>query len=86
VITIAYNTLGIDRRTKTFRGAEGAGARRVLVNGAAPNEAANTATANAGNLAGVTWDSAKDGEGVALQEYGYPEIETAGAIAYSSPP
>ena len=79
-----YNTLGIARRTKTFKGAEGAGARRVLVNGDAENEAKNTASANAGSLAGVTWDSAKDGEGVALQEYGSAEIETSAAITYGA--
>ncbi len=81
---MSYNTLGIARRTKRFKGAEGAGARRVLVDGAAPNEVINTVVANAGNLAGVTWDSAKDDEGVALQQYGFAEIETAGAIPHGS--
>lgn len=83
-MTSTYNTLGIARRTKRFKGAEGAGARRVLVNGDAENEAKNAGGANAGSLAGVTWDSAKDGESVALQEYGYAEIETSAAIAYGA--
>jgi hypothetical protein len=69
---VTYNTLGVARRTKRFKGAEGAGARRVLVDGPNPNEAVNTAVANAGNLVG------------ALQQYGFAEIETAGAIPHGS--
>lgn len=84
MITISYNTLGIDRITKVFRGAGGCAAKRVLVRGANPNEVANPAGANAGNLAGVSFDSAEDGKGVALSEYAYPEVEVAGAVAYGA--
>ena len=81
---MTYNTLGISRITKTFRGAGGCAAKRVLVNGAAPHEAANPAGANAGNLAGVSVDSAADGEGVALSEYGYPEVEISAPVTYGT--
>ena len=81
---MTYNTLGVARRTKRFKGAEGCGARRVVVNGDAANECKNTAAANAGDLAGCTWDSAKDDEGVALQQYGYTELESSAAIAYGA--
>ena len=84
VIPITYNTLGIGRITKIFRGAGGCAAKRVLVRGPQPNEAANPAGANAGNLAGVSFDSAEDGKGVALSEYGYPEVEIASAVAYGA--
>ena len=82
---MSYNTLGIARRTWRFKGAEGAAAKRVVVVGDAENECKNTATANAGRLLGVTFDSAADREGVALSQYALPEIETAGAVAYGDP-
>lgn len=78
---MSTNTLGIARVTKTFRGAEGCKKNRVLVNGAAPGECQNAAAANAANLAGVSFDSAKDGEGVALSEHGYQHVEVAGPVA-----
>ncbi|MDP9475079.1 MAG: DUF2190 family protein [Actinomycetota bacterium] len=81
---MSYNTLGVARRTKRFKGAEGCGARRVLVDGTAENQVVNPVAANAGNLIGVTWDSAKDDEGVALQHYGFAEIETAEAIPHGT--
>lgn len=81
---MSYNTLGIARVAKTFRGAEGCKKDRVLVNGPVPGECANTAAANAGNLAGVSFDSAKDNEGVALSEHGYQHIEVAGVVAYGA--
>lgn len=81
---MTYNTLGVARRTKRFKGAEGSAARRVLVNGPNPNEAINPAAANAGNLAGCAWDSATDDTGVALALYGYHELESAEAIPYGS--
>ena len=75
-----YNTLGIARRGRKFVGAEGAKAKRVLIDGVGADEARNTAAANAGALAGVSFDSARDGDRVALSEYGYAEIESAGVI------
>lgn len=84
VITITYNTLGIARITKTFRGAGGCAAKRVLVRGSQPHEAANPAGANAGNLAGVCYDSAADGQDVALSEYAYPEVEVSAPVAYGA--
>ena len=81
---MTYNTLGIGRITKTFRGAGGCAAKRVLVNGANPHECANPAGANAGNLAGVSFDSAADGGDVALSEYAYPEVEIASPVAYGA--
>lgn len=84
VVIITYNTLGIGRITKIFRGAGGCAAKRVLVRGPQPNEAANPAGANAGNLAGVSYDSAADGKDVALSEYAYPEVEVAGPVVYGA--
>ena len=81
---MTYNTLGIGRITKTFRGAGGCAAKRVLVRGANPHECANPAGANAGNLAGVSFDSAADGGDVALSEYAYPEVEVAGPVLYGA--
>lgn len=81
---MSYNTLGIARVTKTFRGAEGCKKNRVLVNGDAPGECENAAAANAGSLAGISFDFAKDNEGVALSEHGYQHIEVAGAVAYGA--
>ena len=82
MVQITYNTLGIGRITKTFRGAGGCAAKRVLVRGANPHECANPAGANAGDLAGVSYDSAADGGDVALSEYAYPEVEIASPVAY----
>lgn len=79
---MAYNTLGIARKSKKFVGTEGCKGKRVLVRGTNPAEVVNTASANAGGLAGVAFDDAADGGAVALSEYGYVEIETAGAVAY----
>lgn len=76
----AYNTLGISRKSAEFRGEEGCKAKRVLVNGDAIGQVENAAGANAANLAGVSFASAKDGRAVALDQYGYPEIEAAEAI------
>ena len=84
VVQITYNTLGIGRITKTFRGAGGCAAKRVLVRGANPHECANPAGANAGNLAGVTFDSAADGGDVALSEYAYPEVEVSAPVLYGA--
>lgn len=77
-----YNTLSIARQTKTFRGEEGAKRNRVLVYGSEPGDVVNPGAANAGKIAGVAFDDAADGVGVALSEYAYPEIETAGAVNY----
>lgn len=77
---MAHNTLGISRKSAEFRGEEGCKAKRVLVNGAAVGQVVNAAGANAGDLAGVSFASAKDGQAVALSQYGYPEIEVAEAI------
>lgn len=77
---MAYNTLGISRKSARFRGAEGCAKKRVLVDGGAVGEVANPAGANAGNLAGVSFDSAEDGKAVALAQYGFPEIEVSEAI------
>lgn len=79
-----YNTLGIARITKVVADAAGVEAKRVVVNGAAKMTVQNPAGANAGNLAGITFDSASDGGDVALSEYAYPEIESAGAIPVGS--
>ena len=77
---MAYNTLGISRKSAKFRGAEGCGKKRVLVDGGAVGEVTNPAGANAGNLAGVSYDRAKDGKAVALSQYGFPEIEVSEGI------
>ena len=77
---MAYNTLGIARKSAKFVGAEGCKAKRVLVEGDAVGEVKNTASANAGSLAGVSFDSAEDGKAVALSQYGFPEIEVSAAI------
>ena len=77
---MAYNTLGIARKSAKFRGAEGCAKKRVLVDGGAVGEVTNPAGANAGNLAGLSFDSAKDGKAVALGQYGFPEIEVSEAI------
>jgi len=77
---MSYNTLGIAKYTKVVRDVAGVGKGRVVVYGAGEGEIQNPAGANAGSLAGVTWDSAPDGKEVALYEYAYPEIEAAGPI------
>ncbi|QIN79604.1 hypothetical protein GBA65_14945 [Rubrobacter marinus] len=77
---MAYNTQGISRKSAEFRGAEGCKAKRVLVYGDAVGEAKNAPGANAGNLFGVTFDSAEDGKAVALSQYGFPEIEISQPI------
>lgn len=77
---MAYNTLGISRKSAEFRGEEGCKAKRVLVYGDAVGQVKNAAGVNASDLAGVSFASAKDGQAVALAQYGYPEIEVAEAI------
>lgn len=79
-----YNTLGISRIPKIVEDSSGVGAKRVVAYGNSPNTVKNVSGANAGNLAGVTWDRADDNGAVALAEYGYPEIESAGEIPYGS--
>ena len=74
------NTLVIARQTKVFRGAAGFGKKRVVVNGPASGDCQAPAGANAGNLAGVTFDSAVDGDAVALSEHGYEKIRIAGPV------
>lgn len=76
------NTLDIERQTKIFRGAAGAefGKNRVVVNGPASGDCQAPAAANAENLAGVTYDAVKVGEGVAISEYAYAKVRAAGAI------
>lgn len=74
------NTLDIARQTKVFRGAGGFGKKRVVVNGPASGDCQAPAAAGAENLAGVTFDSAVDGEGVALSEHGYEKIRIAAPV------
>lgn len=74
------NTLDIARQTKVFRGAGGFGKKRVVVNGPASGDCQAPAAAGAGNLAGVTFDSAVDGEAVAISEHGYEKIRIAAAV------
>ena len=74
------NTLDIERQTKTFRGAGGFGKNRVVVNGPASGDCQAPAGANAGSLAGVTYDVARDGQGVAISEHAYARVRISGAI------
>ena len=74
------NTLDIARQTKVFRGAGGIGKKRVVVNGPASGDCQAPAAAGAGNLAGVTFDSAVDGEAVAISEHGYEKIRIAAPV------
>lgn len=83
-VLATYNTLGIARITKIVADEAGVEAKRVVVNGAAKMTVENPVGANAGNLAGVTFDSAVDGGDVALSEYAYPEIEAADPIPLGS--
>lgn len=53
---------------------------RVVVNGPATGDCQAPAGANAGSLAGVTYDAVKVGEGAALSEYAYAKVRIAGPI------
>lgn len=77
---MTYNTLGVARRTFRFKGTEGVKGRRVVVHGDATNECKNSASANAVPL-GATWDSAADDQAVAVQQYGFAELEVSAAVA-----
>jgi hypothetical protein len=78
------NTLDIERQSKTYRGATDLAKNCVAANGAEAGDCQAPAGANAGNLAGVAYDIAKDGKAVALSEYAYAKVRAAGPIPLHS--